>query len=236
MEMTYWTTLKETKECVLDPYDCNLDEYDTYFEGDLKLKNVDTNGWSNDGSDNIQIYLAFDQRIVSDVEVYDILTFQYTWDSTKIKEVGRWSCVDGNIPLNLQQVGIDLPNVEVDPEQNCVVDNKNSTVSYDEETKIAGFSVRFRRALITRAIKLDSQLEIGEKVIINYGYTLNNEANAQTVTETLDDGTEVTTTTLLSDFNQNTKPSDLMITILDNSKMLMVSLSAMVFVSLSAIF
>ena len=60
MEMTYWTTLKETKECVLDPYDCNLDEYDTYFEGDLKLKNVDTNGWSNDGSDNIQIYLAFD--------------------------------------------------------------------------------------------------------------------------------------------------------------------------------
>ena len=101
MEMTYWTTLKETKECVLDPYDCNLDEYDTYFEGDLKLKNVDTNGWSNDGSDNIQIYLAFDQRSVSDVEVYDILTFQYTWDSTKIKEVGRWSCVDGNIPLNL---------------------------------------------------------------------------------------------------------------------------------------
>ena len=117
-----------------------------------------------------------------------------------------------------------------------MVDNKNSTVSYDEETKIAGFSVRFRRALITRAIKLDSQLEIGEKVIINYGYTLNNEANAQTVTETLDDGTEVTTTTLLSDFNQNTKPSDLMITILDNSKMLMASLSAMAFVSLSAIF
>jgi hypothetical protein len=54
MEMKYWTTLKETKECVLDPYDCTLDEYDTYFEADITLKNVDTLAWV-DKQDNIVI-------------------------------------------------------------------------------------------------------------------------------------------------------------------------------------
>ena len=45
MEMKYWTTLKETKDCVLDPYDCTLDEYDTYLEADITLSNVDTTAW-----------------------------------------------------------------------------------------------------------------------------------------------------------------------------------------------
>jgi hypothetical protein len=31
MELKYWTMLKETKDCVLAPYECNLDEYETIF-------------------------------------------------------------------------------------------------------------------------------------------------------------------------------------------------------------
>jgi len=31
MQLKYWTTLKETKDCVLAPYECNLDEYETIF-------------------------------------------------------------------------------------------------------------------------------------------------------------------------------------------------------------
>ena len=55
-----------------------------------------------------------------------------------------------------------------------MVVNDNSTISYNAETKIADFTVRFRRALITRAIKLDSQLTIGTPVIINYGFIMTN--------------------------------------------------------------
>ena len=40
MDLKYWTTLKETKDCVLDPYDCTLDEYDKYLEAEITLNNV----------------------------------------------------------------------------------------------------------------------------------------------------------------------------------------------------
>lgn len=38
--MTYWTTLVEPKACVKSPFECQLNEYETYLEGDLELKNV----------------------------------------------------------------------------------------------------------------------------------------------------------------------------------------------------
>ena len=46
MKMTYWTSYKETKACLLDPYDCSLDEYEKWFEGELSLINVLATGWS----------------------------------------------------------------------------------------------------------------------------------------------------------------------------------------------
>tara|TARA_B110001450_G_C17164669_1_gene296687 strand:- start:82 stop:390 length:309 start_codon:yes stop_codon:yes gene_type:complete len=93
-----------------------------------------------------------------------------------------------------------------------VVDNSNSTVSsYDVDTGKADFTVRFRRALITRAVKLDSQLVIGKPVIINYGYTLSNGLLAADNVE-------------LKDFNSVT--SDKSITVLNNSKALVASVIA----------
>ena len=99
MELNYWTILKETKDCVLDPYECTLDEYDTYLEGDLSLTNVDTTSWLDDGTDTVSIMLAFDQSSVSGINVYDVLNFKYTWDSTKVAQSGGWTCIDGNIPI-----------------------------------------------------------------------------------------------------------------------------------------
>ena len=37
MSLKYWTVLKETKDCVIDAYECRLDEYDEYLEADLSL-------------------------------------------------------------------------------------------------------------------------------------------------------------------------------------------------------
>ena len=74
-----------------------------------------------------------------------------------------------------------------------MIDNGNSTVSeYDAETGKASFTVRFRRALITRAIKLDSQLIIGQPVIINYGYKLSNGLEGAALLVELTDFNEVT--------------------------------------------
>ena len=116
MEMKYWSTLKETKECVLDPYECTLDEYDTFLEGDISLKNVDTTAWKDDKSDTVQILLAFDQTTVPDVFVYDVLTFQYTWDPAKVSQTGGWTCVDGNIPKGSTKPDIKTDTVSVDAE------------------------------------------------------------------------------------------------------------------------
>ena len=47
MSLSYWTLKKETKDCVIDAYECRLDEYDQYLEGELSLSNVQTSAWQD---------------------------------------------------------------------------------------------------------------------------------------------------------------------------------------------
>jgi len=65
MDITYWTSLIETKECVKDPLGCITNQYDKYFEADLVLKNVDVSGWNDVWTEatgtTIELRLAFDQ-------------------------------------------------------------------------------------------------------------------------------------------------------------------------------
>jgi hypothetical protein len=66
MEMTYWTTLVESKECRKAPFKCPKSEYEKLFEADVTLKNVNVNSWAAvyDGTtkkDSLEIRFAFDQ-------------------------------------------------------------------------------------------------------------------------------------------------------------------------------
>ena len=76
MSLTYWTSLKETNDCILDPYECSLDEYEKWFEGELSLENVQTSGWNpiySNGADNLEMRLEFNET--------DVLIFNYDWNA-----------------------------------------------------------------------------------------------------------------------------------------------------------
>lgn len=107
MSLKYWTILKETKECVLDSYECTLDEFDKILEAELTLENVQTSGWTD--LDSVQFKLAWDQTTDasnrvggvltsiddSNLNSYDVLQFDMLWSA---REGGGWTCTDGNIP------------------------------------------------------------------------------------------------------------------------------------------
>jgi len=93
--LTYWTTLIEPKRCVKDPFECDLKEYTTYLEGDLELKNINVANFEDNGKDELEIRIAFNQHEKALVNVYDIYKFLFTWSKSNIKLNEGWRCIDG---------------------------------------------------------------------------------------------------------------------------------------------
>ena len=78
MELTYWTSLLEPKECVRDPYRCDHKLYIPRFEGELSLTNVSITGWNDvynltTETDKVDMRLAFIQELdVIDAQMFTI--------------------------------------------------------------------------------------------------------------------------------------------------------------------
>ena len=66
MDMTYWTTLVEPKECRKAPFKCSKDKYEKLFEADVTLKNINVKDWvavydETKKINSLEIRFAFDQ-------------------------------------------------------------------------------------------------------------------------------------------------------------------------------
>ena len=98
MEITFWSSRIETKECVKDPFGCQMNEYDKYFEADLQLNNVDVSDWNDvwteEAGTTVELRFAFNQYQNVDSDCFDINKFTYKWNREEIT-TGDWDCEDG---------------------------------------------------------------------------------------------------------------------------------------------
>lgn len=85
----------EPKRCVKDPFECDLEEFTTYLEGDLELKNVNVAQFKDNNADSIEVRLAFNQHAKALVNVYDIYKFTFPWSKSNLKLKEGWKCQDG---------------------------------------------------------------------------------------------------------------------------------------------
>lgn len=97
MELTYWTSLREGRDCLKNPYGCKQSDYEKVFNGELSLKNVRIRDWNREW---LQMRLAFDAKDDEKTPVYDVLHFEYKYDRNKIALKQGWSCRDGWVEPN----------------------------------------------------------------------------------------------------------------------------------------
>ena len=74
--LTYWTQLIESRECIRQPFDCNLSEYEQYLEGEYVLTNVpNMQNWLSRSTLILNMKLAFIDKSDAEFPIYDVLDF-----------------------------------------------------------------------------------------------------------------------------------------------------------------
>ena len=76
LSLHYWTQLVESRECLRQPFDCNLSEFDQYLEGEYVLTNVpNMQNWLTRPSLILNMKLAFIDKSDAEFPIYDVLDF-----------------------------------------------------------------------------------------------------------------------------------------------------------------
>ena len=149
MSLEYWTALHQPLYCLLEPFDCPLEEYDAMFHGVITLTNVNIEGWSQyfneETNENyLDINLILNQTLDLSTQVFDVLKFRYEWDIRYLDSHDKhsWRCFDlhwdreqyADITVNPVDDLTDFSSynskVKLDAHQDCIINQHTSSVEY----------------------------------------------------------------------------------------------------------
>jgi len=113
-----------------------------------------------------------------------VLKLTYDYKQGQEDENSGWTCDDGFVEDpdgNLPQIDVynktKLDSFTMDTAQDCIVDQKNSSVTVSANG-FASFKVHFIRKLKTRGEENDAVLEIGKSINMEHYYSMTNNGKA----------------------------------------------------------
>lgn len=149
MYLEHWTSLHQPLYCLLEPFDCPLEEYDQMLHGVITLDNVNIEGWSpyfnEETNENyLDINLILNQTIEPLTMVLDVIKLRYEWDTRYLEstDVKSWRCFDLYWDRQqYQEITVDpvtdlsdfsqyTSKVKLDDHQDCIIDQRGSSVEY----------------------------------------------------------------------------------------------------------